>query len=117
MSDSFELTVEITAEKSLVNSLADDIRKDGDPAANVLEIRSTKDETKQAFGIHELETAIAIFKGAYYLGQLAAFIFEKINGPKTKVSILTPYGSVEIRWHEKLTEDEVRALLRKAAEL
>jgi len=117
MSVNFELTVEITGEKSLIESLADAIRQDENPAASVLGTRPTKDETKQAFGIHEIETAIAVFKGAYYLGQLAAFILEKINGPKTKISVLTPYGSVDIHWHEKLSEDEVRAKLRKAVEL
>lgn len=117
MSEDFEFTVEITGEKSLVKSLVERIEQDENTAARIVEVRPTRDETKQAFGIHEIETAIAIFKGAYYLGKLSAFILEKISGPKTKISVLTPHGSVEIRWHEKLSENDVRALLRKAAEL
>jgi hypothetical protein len=117
MSDDFELKIEITGEKSLIASLADAIKSDANDDATILQTRPAKDESKQAFGIHEFETAIAVVKGSYYVGQLASYIHDKIKGPKTKISILTPYGSAEIRYNDKLSIEEVRTVLKKAADL
>jgi TATA-binding protein-associated factor Taf7 len=117
MSDDFELKIEITGERSLVISVADAISSGMSDEATIIETKVAQDESKQAFGIHDVSTIIAVVKGVYYLGQLAVYIYDKLQGPKTKISILTPYGSVEIRYHEKLSVDEVRAALRKAADL
>jgi hypothetical protein len=117
MSDDFELQIEITGEKSLVEDIAGAIGKDATGEAKVVETRPARDESKQAFGVAELGTAVLVLKGAYYLGKLADYIVEKLKRPKTKVSILTPYGSVEIAYKEELSASEVKALLKKAADL
>jgi hypothetical protein len=118
MSDNdFELTIEITGEKSVVEAVTTAIAQDATDKAKVSDTRPARDEAKQAFGVIELTTAVLVLKGAYYLGKLADYIAEKLKEPKTKIAILTPFGSVEIIYKDELTPNEVRTLLKKAADL
>jgi hypothetical protein len=117
MSDDFELQIEITGEKSVVEAIAGAIAQDGTDAARVAETRPTRDESKQAFGIAELGTVVAVLEGAYYLSQLVDYIVLKLKNAPTKISILTPFGSVEITSKDALSPDAVRTLLKKAADL
>jgi hypothetical protein len=117
MSDDFELKIKITGEKSVVEAIAGALSEDTTGEAKVIETRPARDESKQSFGVVELGTAVLLVKGAYYLGKLADFIVEKLRQPKTKISILTPFGSVEIVYNDELSPNEVRTLLKKAADL
>jgi hypothetical protein len=117
MSDDFELKIEITGEKSVVEAIAGAIGRDATDEARVSETRPARDEAKQAFGVAELTTVVLVLKGAYYLGKLADYIVEKLKQPKTKIAILTPFGTVEVTSKDELSPSEVRALLKKAADL
>jgi hypothetical protein len=117
MSDNFELQIEITGERSVIEAIAGAIGKDATDEAKVVETRPARDESKQAFGVVELGTTVLVLKGVYYLGKLADYIVEKLKQPKTKISILTPFGSVEITYKDELSPSEVRTLLKKAADL
>ena len=103
MADDFELKIEITGEKSVVESISRAISRDKSDEAKVSAARPERDEGKQAFGIADLTTVVMVVKGAYYLGKLADYIVEKLRQNKNKITILTAFGSVEITYKEELT--------------
>jgi hypothetical protein len=117
MREEFEMNIEITGEKSLVESLEHEINTSEQSGAQVLEVRSERNEAIQAFGLGDLSTVVMTVKGLYYLGKFASVICELLKKPQTKISILTPYGSLDLTYREKLSEIEVRNLLRKLVEL
>jgi hypothetical protein len=117
MTNAQEVKIEVTAEKAAIEALAGDIRTSGGDEAQVVQTRPERDEAKQAFGVGELATAIIVIKLAYYTGKLAELIYERIRRSRSKVFIRTPYGSVEITYAQDLTEEQVKVLLRKAADL
>lgn len=110
-----EIEIQLTADQPLVEGVAGELAAGHE--ARVVETRPEKDEAKLAFDVGDLSTAILVVKAAYYTGKFAEMLLGWMRRRKAKISIRTPFSSVEIQYSADLTEDQVRQMLRKAAEL
>lgn len=102
------MRVSISGEKSLINSLQDQIEKDKEIKIERLE--EAKDKTELAFGIGDVLTLISIVNGVADLVKLLMKISVK-RTEKQKLYLKTALGTTKLEISKDITPEQLRQQL------
>lgn len=80
--------------------------------------RTEKDATRIGFSLETAVTLVAIFKGLIDLAELAKTIYDWYERSHSNLVVLqTPFGVLEMRRSNGVTEEDVRRFLEAATKL
>ena len=102
--------IRITGESDLVSAIEETLRTHKD--AEIVEPPHPADRTEQPFGIGDLETIVTILSGTAILVDYLLRAVRRLTRKKYKVRITSAVGAVTLEIDAKITEDELRRLLK-----